>query len=316
MKGFFSRWQAFWFSQGSCFDLALLRAVLVALQCYILLSYSFPSITYALNLPDYLWEPRLILKLLSLPWGTLPLPESSTILALFWLTFLFGILSFLGLLTNASLLIFAIGNIVLQAFIYSFGDIHHPEAILLLGLVALACSTSGRVLSLDAWIRGRRRSNAEASIALLDLEDRYAGWPIRFLQCFYPLMYLSAVVSKLTRGGLEWANGISLQYHMILEGYKSESPLALYLSEFHHFLRFAEYVVLIFQASFVLILFFPRLKWIYLPMGLCFHIIIYVTLRAPFPQWIVLYMIYIPWAAVFLWLAAKRVPATLAHDRT
>jgi hypothetical protein len=65
----------------------------------------------------------------------------------------------------------------------------------------------------------------------------------------------------------------------------------------------------IFQATFVLILFFPRLKWIYLPLGLCFHVLIYVTLRAPFPQWIVLYIVYIPWSEAFRWLATARVPA-------
>ena len=74
MTNAFSRWQGFWFRPGSCFDLAFLRIAVVALQCYLLLSYSFPSITYALSLPDYLWEPRLILKVLSFPWGTPGLP--------------------------------------------------------------------------------------------------------------------------------------------------------------------------------------------------------------------------------------------------
>ena len=307
---FVDRWVAFWFRPAVCFDLALLRLVLVALQCFVLLSYNFPALSYVLGLPEYLYEPQLILKILALPIGGAFLPDPATMIGLFWVTFLLGLLAFVGLFTNFSLILFALFNIVIQAFTYSFGDVHHPEAIMMLALIALAISPSGRVMSLDSWLRGRRqRQGAEhESTALLELKDSYARWPLLFLQLFFPLMYLSAVVSKLTRGGLEWANGISLQYYMILEAYKNESDLALYVSQFHNFLKFAEVIVLFFQATFFLILFFPRLKWIYLPLGLSFHIIIYVTLRAPFPQWIVLYMIYIPWAAVFAWLASHRIP--------
>ncbi len=301
-------WAKFWFRPAACFDLALLRVVLVALQCYLLLSYNFPALTYVLSLPDYLYEPQLVLKILALPFGGPVLPDASTMIGLFWITFLLGLLSLVGLFTNVSLALFALFNIVIQAFTYSFGDIHHPEAIMMLALISLAISPSGRVMSLDSWLKRRRNGAVGESKILLDVKDKYSGWPILFLQLFYPLMYLSAVVSKLTRGGLEWANGISLQYYMILEAYKNDSDLALYVSQFHNFLKFSEVIVLIFQATFFLILFFPRLKWIYLPLGLSFHIIIYVTLRAPFPQWIVLYMIYVPWAAVFAWLANHRVP--------
>jgi hypothetical protein len=235
------------------------------------------------------------------------------VIAIFWLTFVFGLTSFLGLFTNLSLLIFAFLNILLQSFIYSFGDVHHPEAVMMLALIALALSPSGRVLSIDAWWYERRGGGGARRVALLDDVAVNAAWPLLFMQLFFPLMYLSAVVAKLTRGGIDWANGISLQYFMILEGYKNESDLALFVSQYHLFLRFAEYVVLLFQATFFLILFFPRLKWIYLPLGLIFHIIIYVTLRAPFPQWIAMYVIYIPWALAFKWVADKQVPgATLA----
>jgi hypothetical protein len=167
------------------------------------------------------------------------------------------------------------------------------------------------VLSVDAWLARRGKNDSKvASTPLLDYMVPYAKWPILFLQWFFPLMYLSAIVSKLTRGGIDWANGISLQYYMILEFHKNDSDLAHYASGFHNLLRFAEYFVLIFQATFFLILFFPRLKWIYLPLGIVFHVVIYVTLRAPFPQWIAMYVVYIPWALAFKWLAEQKVPGT------
>ncbi|HNP35095.1 MAG TPA: hypothetical protein PKK10_04525 [Woeseiaceae bacterium] len=300
------RWNDFWFQPGHSFDLAFIRLVLVGLQCFVLLSYSFPALTYALSLPEYLYEPRIVTRLL-MPWAAHTMLDSSVVLGMFWIAFLFGLTSFLGLFTNFSLLVFAFLNILLQAFIYSFGDVHHPEAVMMLALVALALSPSGRVLSIDAWWRARRQRDPAQLIPLLDHMTQYARWPIVFLQCFFPLMYLSAVVSKLTKGGFDWANGISLQYYMILEAHKNDSALALYVSQFHYLLKFAEYIVLTFQATFFLILFFPRLKWIYLPLGIIFHTVIYVTLRAPFPQWIAMYIVYIPWALAFTWLAQKKV---------
>lgn len=310
------KWNDYWFGPGSTFDLAFIRIVLVGLQCFILLSYSFPTLVYTLGLPEYLYQPRVVLRLL-MPWTMPPYPDHDTVIAVFWVTFVFGITSFFGLFTNFSLLVFAFLNVVLQAFIYSFGDVHHPEAVMMLALIALALSPAGRVLSIDAWLAGRRAPASTAAIGLLEHAAPCARWPILFLQWFFPLMYISAVVSKLTRGGLEWANGISLQYFMILEAYKNDSSLALYLSEFHYFLKFAEYVVLVFQATFFLIMFFPRLKWVYLPLGVLFHLVIWVTLRAPFPQWIVMYIVYIPWALVLKKLAydyTVRTPGSLVRD--
>ena len=81
-----------------------------------------------------------------------PYPDHDAVIAVFWVTFLFGVTSFFGLFTNISLVAFAFLNVVLQAFIYSFGDVHHPEAVMMLALIALALSPSGRVLSVDAWL--------------------------------------------------------------------------------------------------------------------------------------------------------------------
>lgn len=309
------KWNDYWFGPGRTFDLAFIRIVLVGLQCFVLLSYSFPTLAYTLSLPEYLYQPRVVLRLL-MPWTMPPYPDADAVIAVFWITVLFGITSFFGLLTNFSLLVFAFLNVVLQAFIYSFGDVHHPEAVMMIALIALALSPCGRVLSVDAWLKSRKETGPDTAVSLLDHAVPFARWPILFIQWFFPLMYISAFVSKLTRGGLEWANGISLQYFMILEGYKNDSDLAMYLSQFHYLLRFAEYIVLVFQATFFLILFFPRLKWVYLPLGLFFHLFIWVTLRAPFPQWIVMYIVYIPWAIVLqrVYESSVRIPEPLSRS--
>ena len=96
--------------------------------------------------------------------------------------------------------------------------------------------------------------------------------------------------------GLDWANGFTLQYYLARDGLRWDSPLAYWLSQHHVLILLAQYGVLLFQATFALAVIFPKLRWIYVPAGLCLHIGIYVTLTAPFFQWIALYAVFIPWA--------------------
>ena len=67
------KWNDYWFGPGRTFDLALIRVVLVGLQCFVLLSYSFPTLVYTLGLPEYLYQPRVVLRLL-MPWTMPPYP--------------------------------------------------------------------------------------------------------------------------------------------------------------------------------------------------------------------------------------------------
>jgi hypothetical protein len=105
----------------------------------------------------------------------------------------------------------------MQAFIYSFYDLHHPEAVMMLALLALALSPSGRVLSIDSLLsqlrwnyRSRKFKIFKNIIAKTSI---FARWPLTLLQWLFALIYLSAALTKLGRGGLDWVNGYTLQYY-------------------------------------------------------------------------------------------------------
>lgn len=299
-------WNSYWFKPTPYFDLAVIRIILVSLQVFLLLSSGFDLIAYANTLPTEIYDPVYVLRLLLLDFDGSTRPSPELVNGVFWTALISGAGAVLGLATNGSLLVFTICNLIITGYIYSFGDFHHPEAIMMVALAALALAPTGRVLSLDSILR-RHFLGKGIEVPLLQASGMHAGWPIKFLQWFFPLMYISAVVGKLGRSGIEWANGFTLQAIMIQEYYRNGSSLALLLSRQHELLHLAQYGVLIFQATFFLIVPFARLRWIYLPIGLAFHLGIYFTLRAPFPQWIALYAIYIPWAAVFAYAARHTV---------
>jgi hypothetical protein len=107
-------------------------------------------------------------------------------------------------------------------------------------------------------------------------------------------MYLSAVWSKLSASGIDWANGYTLQYFLARDGLRWGNPVGVWLSQFHTFILISQIGVLLFQGTFSLAVIFPKLRWIYVPAGLGLHTLIFVTLRAPFFSWIALYSVFIP----------------------
>lgn len=282
----------------------MIRILVVGLQCYMLLGTTFDALVRIADMPPEMYQPLPILRLLMAPFVGFDIvrPSESVLMLIFWITFLAGGAALFGALTNASLGVFAVGNVVLQAYLYSFRDYHHPEALMIVGLCALALAPSGKVMSIDSWLRGRRYKNHGPAVPLLEYSGNDATWAIRFIQCFFSLMYISAAVSKLSWGGLEWANGYTLQYKLIQDGLRHEREIALWLAQFHVSIFLAQIVIMVFQATYFLVIFFPKLRWVYLPLGLSMHIGIYITLNAAFPQWIIFYSVYIPWA-----LAARKL---------
>lgn len=303
-----SWWNRYWFAPAPYLDLAIVRILAVALQLLILLVLFHPlsEVERLAEAPASLYDPILLFNLMNLPLGWGFRPDYEVLQLVYYLALAAGFLSLVGLLTNMSLVLFTLANVYLQAFLYSFGDFHHPQAVMMVALGLLALSPSGRVLSLDGWLRRRRHPDQPAADPL-EAASPFARWPLLVVQWFFVLMYLSAVFMKATASGHDWANGFTLQCYLLQDGLRWDSPLALWLAQYHSLILFAQYVVVVFQATFALAVVFPRLRWIYVPVGLGLHAGIYLTLTAPFFQWMVLYAVFIPWAE-----AAKRARRWLA----
>lgn len=252
----------------------------------------------ALTLPEELYNPLLITRILLAPLGWGAMPSDNLINAAYYLAIFFGFLGLVGWRTNLSIFLFAILMILLQSYIYSFGEIHHREAVLMIALVALAFSPCGRHWSLDA-VQGRGFNPLLDSGDAQQTHSTYTYWPIFVCKVFMALMYLSAVFNKLTASGFGWANGYTLQAYMAQDGMRWGSDLGIWFSQQHELLLVGQIAVLIFQFTFWLVLFIPRLGWIYYPLGLGFHIMIYVTLKAPFWHWIAIYFLFIPYSNIY-----------------
>jgi hypothetical protein len=312
------RWNRYWFSDEPYFDLGLARIGIVALQLITLVNNQFDKLARVMTLPDVMYHPVALVRLIMLPWGWAAPPNPQLMFALYWITLLFGLGALVGLQTSLCMIVLAAGSLFLQAYLFSFGDLHHNEAVLLLAMAAVALGPCGRALSLDNLIAQRRHPTAPR-VPLLDYRGPYAGWPIKFVQWFFPLIYMSAAFSKLATNGytLHWVNGFTLQYYFLQDSLrKPDFALGLWVSQFHGPLLFAQIVVMLYQVTYVLVIPFRKLAWIYLPVGLFFHFANYYALRTPFPEWILLLGVYIPWSVMFKKLLNYEVTLPVADQAT
>ena len=140
-----SSWNNYWFYPAPLLNLALCRIIFVGFQMWLLLAKDYGSglLTRA-TIPDSVYAPLPVVRLFNtlFSWD---LPPNSFLTSLFWLTLAAGLLALIGLKTNFNLPVFALGNLYIQSYMYSFGKFHHPEALMLIALLALAVSPAGRV---------------------------------------------------------------------------------------------------------------------------------------------------------------------------
>jgi len=314
-------WEQYWFRPAPLFNLGFVRLVAVGYQLYHLATLR-PRILFGelAALPESLYQPLVVMRVLTLPFGTRYRPPEDVVVAIYWLTLSIGILAFIGWFTRFSLLLFTAGSVFLQAFEYSFTEVHHAEAIVMITLAMLALSPSGAALSFDDLrrrLRAADRGGRELFDSLSD-QSRFARWPLLVVQWMFALIYLSAAFHKLLASGLDWMNGWTLQYYMLMDGmrwgntvsgagpaYSAEPSVALWIGQYHTLATIASWGSMLFESTFWLAVVLPPLMPVYLLVGTAFHVAIYYIQRAPFLSFVWLYAVFVPWDDVFRRLGVR-----------
>ncbi len=307
MSALLRRLERHWFAPAPLSDLALVRIVLAGSQLISLLDSGPSSLRGQLWLshaPAERFVPLPVLKVLMLPfgpWGTRPDPM---FLHAVWLgSVCFAVLAILGLYTRLALLLLAAGSTLLIAHSYSYGETHHAQALRIIALWARVLSPSGRALSVDA-VRARVRGAMQFmrfEPVGAEMSDN-ARWPLRLIQWLLVLSYLSAAAFKLTLGGLDWLNGYTLAYYLVADAVRwgqeyTSVPIgfrtAILIAHFPLLCAMIAAGALLFEATFSVAVLVPRTAWLYVLAGTLMHSGIYFLQRAPFFQFIALYIAFV-----------------------
>ncbi len=309
LVGSWRAWEGYWFRPARLFDLACCRIAIVAVLLWYRYDYNRlrGQFEELVGMPAELYNPLPVLHALVWPIDWMYRPDMAVLEAVYVVALVAGFAGLVGLLTNASLLVFALGTLFLQAHAYSYGDLHHTEALGIIAVGLLALAPSGRVLSVDAAARGwiaRWRGRIAPKLDTVRARSVWARWPKLLIGWLLALAYFSAAYGKIVPDkGLEWMNGYTLRYYLAQDGLRWGREVGLWLAQQHELAVLLSWVTFVFEGTFWLALLVPPLALLYVAVGVALHTGIFVAMRAPFFVFMALYSVFLPWGR---WAEALR----------
>jgi hypothetical protein len=257
-------WDRYWFTPAPTVNLAVARILAVAAQVFWLLP-SLDEQLGRLQANSSFLHPQILIRLVAAVFPRDVWFTPHAIIVVWWLVVALGLLSLVGLFTRVVMPLFALGSWFLVAHRFSYGDVHHSEALFALLLMSLALSPCNEDLSLDAW-RKRRAGRPPQEMSPL------ARWPFALSHLLLAMVYFSTGITKLMFGGLRWMNGYTLQARTLQDALGRDIPLGIWLAQQHELSIMLSIGTVIFELGFATSLFLPRWRTAFFAAALAFHV--------------------------------------------
>jgi uncharacterized membrane protein YphA (DoxX/SURF4 family) len=274
VKRWIERWNAFWFPTTSTEPLAICRILMVVAQLFWLIQGMGEQYTLLARNSTFI-TPQLLIRAVVAVVPRDLLFNPSGFHALYAITIVAGVLALIGLFTRLSLFVFALANWFFIAHLYSYADIHHPEAVFSILLLLLSFAPAGDSLSIDALLR-RRKAGASGATPLSHQSDM-AMWPLKTAWALMALTYFSTGLTKLVFGGFRWMNGYTLQAYLLADGIRRDLPVGVWMSQHRTLCVLMSIGTVVFELFFFVSLIRPRVAPLFFLGGLFFQIGLLVT---------------------------------------
>jgi uncharacterized membrane protein YphA (DoxX/SURF4 family) len=317
VKRWIERWDAYWFPETTTRELALSRIVVVAAQLLLFSPSLEKHINFLTRNSEFI-DPQLLISAIAavVPRDVLFTPSAFT--ALYWVTFVAGLLTLVGLFTRPAAFVFALLNWLFIAHEYSYGDRHHGEALFCILLMCYAFSPSGDSYSIDALLR-RRRARLAGLPAEAPRRVDTAMWPLKFTHVLLAMTYFSTGVSKLIAGGPSWINGYTLQLYTFNDALNRGMPFGIWLAQQHTLAIALSIFTILFETFFFLSVILPWTAPLFFIGGILFHLSLYMAGGHDFFQQIVLLFVLLlflapPWWRAWLNKYLDILPARWRHE--
>ncbi len=141
---------------------------------------------------------------------------------------------------------------------------------------------------------------------LLSKNKFLSFWPLQAIKLNLALVYFSAFISKMVNGnGLEWANGTTLQAHLIERYLMTGNELAGWLAEIHWLCLALSCMTLIAESTFWTILVPTRFTPYIAFSGFLMHVFIYLVMSINFRFFILTYLVFIPYEKIIYFTRSR-----------
>jgi hypothetical protein len=280
-------WQRYWFTPGSLTTLGVSRVVLAVIVLW--LDGIDARATQSAWVPSTYWAPIPLLRMLGVDQpGLEPLRWLGRVNALLLVCVL------LGVRTRPALALLLPIQLFIEALPNSFGKVSHGTIPVLYALAFFLAAPCDRGFALDAlWRRARAAGRAPRLPPPPSRLSRDARWPLDLLFIEIAAYYCLAGISKLRDGGLAWADGYTLQYHMLA----MPAPWGHRLAEHLGLCAALSVLVLTFELGAPLGV-IRRVRPFVLAGGVLFHLGTWWFMNIWFWPIVALYTLFVPWTHV------------------
>jgi hypothetical protein len=253
-----------------------------------LISTAFTSFSALGSLPPTILRPTGAMKLL--PWSFYnQLQTPSGILILKTAMVLSLTLSTVGFGTVITTKTSLVLVMFYQGLLRSFGHFNHDEMIAVYFMVVLAFTPCGDEFSIDSWIRKTTKEKPAFAYA----------YPILLMQLLLAWTYFSSALIKLRVAGLKYLTADNLPalaiYHSLDNLHDTNFKIAFMLPQVKQYLPFAVAFVLVWELLFPLAIFWQRIRWWILGIGVVFHLATLFVMNIFFPHQLAMYLIFVDW---------------------
>jgi predicted DCC family thiol-disulfide oxidoreductase YuxK len=274
----------------------MVRAAVSSVFLIAILNTSFSNLGH---LPATILRPVGIMKLL--PWrfyDQLLTPQGMTILK--WTMVLSLSLSTIGYLTPLTTKTTVLLVLFYQGLLRSLGHFNHDEMLGVYYLIILAFTPCGDGFSVDS-LPGQRSKRAVFAYS----------FPILLMWLLMAWVYSSSALIKLRVAGLSYFSADNLPalaiVHSLDNLHDTRFRFAFWLPAIRQFLPFAVGLVLIWELLFPLAVFWKRVRWYFLGIGVLFHLSTLFLMNIFFPYQLAMYLVFVDWPRFTAWLANTRM---------
>jgi hypothetical protein len=182
-------------------------------------------------------------------------------------------------------------GLILNGMLNSEGRVMVRDALLMLcfAVIVAAGHATG-----EAWaVRAPNRTS---------FGERY-GWPIRTAMVVIALAYFFAALQKWRYSGFAWVTTDNLRW--ILYAQPHPDGLALFIADRPLLAHLFAAGALLLETCFAVVLFVPRLRWLFIPSVVAMHVSIRIALGLDYSaQWLTVVIVFVNWPVVVDWALA------------
>ncbi len=262
----------------------------------------FFTVIVTLDVSDVVWFSEFPRELLFAPtglkwlFGYLPLNESwAKLSSILFLLFCFT--GMIGLFTRTSALLALIFGFYVLGIPQFFGKVRHYHHLIWF-LAILAASRCGDALSIDAVLAARKR--ADQGMTDPPESSRVYALPLRFVWLLMGVMYFFPGFWKFVWGGTDWALSDNLKFRLYKTWFEFGDWAPFFRIDHYPFLyKLAALATMIFELSFIFIIFFPGMRLFAAFGGILFHNLTNLFMRIPFWWLQPCYVSFFDWNLIF-----------------